>query len=379
MRRRPGPPYSVKTMNNLQETTYVHTLVIGGGQAGLSVGYHLARRGIPFLIVDASHRIGDAWRNRWDSLRLFTPARYAGLAGFPFPARGDSFPTRQEVADYLEAYAERFNLPVRTDVQVERLSRNGERFVAEAGGQRFEAENVIVAMANYQTPRVPSFAEDLDPGILQVHSQCYRNPGQLQKGGVLVVGAGNSGADIAMEVAQTRRTWMSGKESGHIPLRIESAFVRYFLVRLIRFFGHHVLTLSTPIGRKLRPKMLGQATPLVRVKPWDLTAAGIERVPRVVGVRNGRPLLADDRVLDIANVIWCTGYHPGFSWIDLPIFGEKGEPMHERGVVSREPGMYFVGLHYLYSMTSATLLGVGRDAERIARAIESRSRLAPAA
>jgi putative flavoprotein involved in K+ transport len=366
-------------MNNLQETTYVHTLVIGGGQAGLSVGYHLARRGIPFLIVDASHRIGDAWRNRWDSLRLFTPARYAGLAGFPFPARGDSFPTRQEVADYLEAYAERFNLPVRTDVQVERLSRNGERFVAEAGGQRFEAENVIVAMANYQTPRVPSFAEDLDPGILQVHSQCYRNPGQLQKGGVLVVGAGNSGADIAMEVAQTRRTWMSGKESGHIPLRIESAFVRYFLVRLIRFFGHHVLTLSTPIGRKLRPKMLGQATPLVRVKPWDLTAAGIERVPRVVGVRNGRPLLADDRVLDIANVIWCTGYHPGFSWIDLPIFGEKGEPMHERGVVSREPGMYFVGLHYLYSMTSATLLGVGRDAERIARAIESRSRLAPAA
>src|SRR4051812_41709701 len=127
-------------MMKQENTTHVYTLVIGGGQAGLSVGYHLARRGIPFLIVDASHRIGDAWRNRWDSLRLFTPARYAGLSGFPFPARGDSFPTRQEMGDYLESYAKRFHLPVRTDVQVDRLSKNGDGFIAEAGGQRFEAE-----------------------------------------------------------------------------------------------------------------------------------------------------------------------------------------------------------------------------------------------
>ena len=361
------------------ESKRIQTIVIGGGQAGLSVGYHLAKRGIPFLILDANQRIGDAWRNRWDSLRLFTLARYTGLPGFPFPARGYAFPTKEQMADYLESYAERFQLPVRTGVRVDGLSREGDHFVVTAGGLSFEAQQVVVAMANYQTPRVPVFARDLDPTILQMHSHGYRNPGQLKEGGVLVVGVGNSGADIGMEVVRSHKTWISGKESGHIPFPIDSALSRFFLVRLVRFFGHHVLTMSTPIGRKLRPKLLGRAAPLVRVKPEDLTAAGIERVPRVIGVRNARPLLADDRVLDVANVIWCTGYDPGFSWIDLPIFGEDGRPMHERGVVTHAPGIYFIGLHYLYSMTSATVIGVGRDAERISKAIELRTGMTKAA
>ena len=366
-------------MKPQHESTRIQTIVIGGGQAGLSVGYHLAKCGRPFLILDANQRIGDAWRNRWDSLRLFTVARYSGLPGYPFPARGDAFPTKEQMADYLESYARRFQLPVRSGVKVDSLSKRGDHFVVTAGGLRFEAEQVVVAMANYQTPRTPVFARDLDPGILQLHSHDYRNPSQLQKGGVLVVGLGNSGADIGIEVVRSHKTWLSGKESGHIPFPIESALSRFFMVRLVRFFGHHVLTMSTPVGRKLRPKLLGRAAPLVRVKPEDLTAAGIERVPRVVGVRNGRPLLEDDCVLDVANVIWCTGYHPGFSWIDLPIFGEDGRPMHERGVVTRVPGMYFVGLHYLYAMTSATVIGVGRDADHIAKAIESRTGLARAA
>jgi putative flavoprotein involved in K+ transport len=358
-------------MNN-QYSKRIHTLVIGGGQAGLSVGYHLAKRGISFQILDANRRIGDAWRNRWDSLRLFTPARYAGLPGLPFPARGDAFPTKQEMADYLESYAAHFRLPVQTSVRVDRLSKEGDRFVVTAGGQRFESENVVVAMANYQTPRRPEFARELHPSIIQLHSHEYRNPSQLQDGGALIVGAGNSGADIAIEVARTHPTWMSGKESGHIPFPIESFIARFFLVRVVRFIGHHVLTLGTPIGRKLRPKMLHRAAPLVRVKPQDLVNAGIERVSRVVGVRDGWPLLADGRILDVRNVIWCTGYHPGFSWIDLPIFGEDGDPIHERGVVGRVPGMYFVGLHFLYSMSSATVIGIGRDAGRIAKAIAMR-------
>ncbi len=361
-------------MKNDRHYKQVPILVIGGGQAGLAVGYHLARRKLPFLILDANRRIGDAWRNRWDSLRLFTPARYAGLPGLPFPARGDSFPTKNQIADYLEAYANRFDLPVQTGVPVDRVSRDGDRFLVTAGAQRFEAEQVIIAMANYQHPRVPDFARELDPGIRQLHSHQYRNPGQLQDGAVLVVGAGNSGADIAIEVARTRKTWMSGEESGHIPFPIDSFAARHFLVRLVRFIGHHVLTVSTPIGRKLRPKILGQAAPLVRVKPKDLTAAGIERVPRVVGVRDGLPDLADGRALDVANVIWCTGYHPGFSWIDLPVFAPSGEPLHERGVVPHEDGLYFVGLHFLYSMTSATIMGVARDADRIVRAVEAQAR-----
>jgi putative flavoprotein involved in K+ transport len=229
-------------------------------------------------------------------------------------------------------------------------------------------------MANYQTPRTPPFARDLDKRIIQLTAHEYRNPSQLQDGGVLVVGAGNSGADIGIEVARTHKTWISGKESGHIPWDIESFTARYFLVRVMRFVGHHILTVSTPIGRKARPKMLFQAAPLVRVKPWDLINAGIERVPRVVGVRDGRPQLADDRTLDVKNVIWCTGYHHGFPWIKLPIFGEDGLPLHERGVVAQVPGMYFVGLHFLYSMTSSTLFGIGRDANRVVKAIDSRVR-----
>ncbi len=360
-------------MNRQNYFSHIHTIVVGGGQAGLAVGYHLKRHGIPFLILDANERVGDAWRNRWDSLRLFTPARYAGLPGLPFPGRGDGFPTKQDVADYLELYARRFELPVETSARVNLLSKRGNRFVVNTGNQQFESENVVVAMANFQVPRLPDFAKDLDPGIVQLHAHTYRNVSQLEEGGVLIVGAGNSGADIAMDVARTHPTWMSGKESGHLPFPIDGILGRYFMSRVIRFIGHHILTLSTPIGRRKRPALLSRTTPLIRVKPKDLTAAGVKRVPRVVGVSNGQPLLADGCSLEIKNVIWCTGYTSGFSWIDLPIFDEVGQPMHERGIVTRAPGFYFVGLHFLYSMSSATLAGVGRDAERVVEAIKSRA------
>src|SRR4029077_6020203 len=193
-----------------------------------------------------------------------------------------------------------------------------------AGGASFEAENVVVAMGSHQKPRVPAFARELDQKIAQLHSLDYRNPSQLKEGGVLIVGVGNSGADIALEVARTHQTWLSGKESGHVPFRIETFAGRFIFLRIVRFIGHHVLTVATPIGRRLRPTLRFQAAPLIRVKPQDLTAAGIQRVPRVAGVTNGRPVLEDGRVLDVANVIWCTGFTNGFSWIDLPIFGADG-------------------------------------------------------
>jgi putative flavoprotein involved in K+ transport len=288
------------------------------------------------------------------------------------PVRGDSFPTKDQVADYLEEYARHFRLPVRTGIRVNRLRKHGDRFVVDAGGEQFESENVVIAMANYQEPRTPAFASDLDHSIAQLHSHHYRNPSQLQPGPALIVGLGNSGADIALEVAQTHPTIVSGKEPGHIPWRIETFIARNLLIRLVRFVGHHVLSVGSPIGRKLRPKLLHRATALIRVKPKDLTEAGIERVPRVVGVHNGMPLLADKRTLDVKNVIWCTGYEPGFSWIDLPVFDEHGDPMHNAGVVNSVPGVYFVGLHFLYAMTSASFGGIARDAERIAKAVVAR-------
>jgi putative flavoprotein involved in K+ transport len=353
----------------LGERTRVQTLVIGGGQAGLAVGYHLARRGFSFLIIDANERTGDSWRNRWDSLRLFTPARYNALPGMPLPGPAHSFSTKDEVADYLEAYAARFDLPLRMSVKVDRLSRPGDRFVVDAGDQGFEAENVVVAMASHQVPRVPPFAAELDDGVVQLHSGEYRNPSGLQEGGVLVVGMGNSGAEIAMEVATVRPTWLAGKESGLVPFRIDNALAKLVLLPLMfRFIGHRVLTVRTPVGRKARHKHLSHGAPLVRVQPRDLVVAGIERVPRVVGVVDGLPLLADGRILEVRNVIWCTGFRPDFSWIDLPVFGdteEPSEPIHQRGVVVEEPGLYFVGLSFLYAMSSGFLPGVGRDARHV--------------
>ena len=356
-------------------TERIDTIVIGAGQAGLSVGYHLARRGVPFVILDAGERIGDQWRKRWDSLRLFTPARFSSLDGLPFPADADSFPTKDAMGDYLEAYARRFALPVRCGVRVERVSRLGERFLVIAGDQRFEADNVVVAMANYQRPRVPAFANELDPRIVQLHSFDYRNPAQFQEGAVLVVGAGNSGAEIALDAARAHDTCVAGRDTGHVPFRIDGLAARLLLVRLVlRVVFHRILTVATPMGRKVRAKVLHEGGVLVRTKPRDLTAAGITRVPRVAGVRNGLPLLEDGRVLDVANVVWCTGFHPGFSWIDLPVFGPDGEPQHDRGVVSSEPGLYFVGLHFLFAMSSVMIHGVGRDAERIADRISATRR-----
>jgi putative flavoprotein involved in K+ transport len=353
-----------------QRAEHVDTLVIGAGQAGLAVGYHLGRLGLRFLIVDANDRVGDAWRNRWDSLRLFTPNLLNALPGLPYPGDRWDLPSKDEFADYLERYAKDFDLPVQTAVTVNRLARHGQRFVATADDRRFEADNVVVAMSSWQRPRLPGFAAELDPGIVQLHAADYRNPGQLRDGDALVVGAGNSGAEIALELSRTHRVWLSGQPFGVLPFRPTSAVARVLMPFVGRVIFHRVLTTDTPIGRKARPKML-TGDPLIRVKPKDLAAAGAARVPRTVAAAEGLPQLHDGRRLDVANVVWCTGYHPGLSWIDLPVHGPH-EPKHNRGIVEDEPGLYFVGLKFLYSKSSEQIHGVGRDAARIATAIHVR-------
>jgi putative flavoprotein involved in K+ transport len=344
---------------------YVETLVIGGGQAGLAVGYQLSRRDLPYKIVDANPRVGDVWRNRWDSFRLFTPNRLNRLPGMNFPGYRWGFASKNEWADYLAAYARKFDLQIESGIRVERLTRAGDRFVATSGDRRFEADNVVIAMSSWQRPRVPDFASDLDPETVQLHVAEYKNPDQLQAGDVLVVGAGNSGAEIAMEVARTHKVLLSGPSTGAIPFRPESVVGRVLMPIIGRIVFHRVLTTGTPIGKRARAKMISSGEPLIRVKPKDLQAAGVERVPRVTGVQGGSPQLEDGRTVDVANVVWCTGFHPGFSWIDLPVLGPQ-EPLHKRGVVESEPGLYFVGLKFLYSVSSEQIHGVGRDADFIA-------------
>ena len=348
------------------------TIVIGGSQAGLAVGYLLKKRGLPFVILDENDRIGDAWRKRWDSLRLFTPRRYDGLPGMPFPGSPSSYPTKDETADYLAVYANTFGLPVRTGVKVDRLTKAGDRFEVGWGKHTVFAENVVVATGASNTPRVPSFAPELDESIVQLHSKEYRRPSQIQKGTVLVVGAGNSGAEIAMELAPHYKIWLSGPDTGQEPARAGSHLDH--LITPLMWFVATRLTVKTALGRKLRDHFIDppRGIPLGRVRRKDFAPAGIERVPRMTAVKNGYPVLEDGRVLEVSNVIWCTGYAPHYDWIDLSLRTHNGLPIHDRGIVESCPGLYFVGLLFLYSLSSALLGGVGRDAKHIVDHIATR-------
>jgi len=361
-----------------QRTERVETVVVGGGQAGLAVGYHLARQNRPFLILDANARPGDAWRKRWPSLQLYSPALVDGLPGMRFPGPRYAYPTGLDMAEYLETYAARFDLPIANGVRVETLERKDSAYVVSAGERRFVADNVVVATGVFQHehPVIPAFADALDPVIAQLHSADYRGPEQLRDGPVLVVGAAHSGGDIAYEVARAGlATVLSGRDTGQFPLNIHSRLAP-LVFPVMRFAWTRLLTASTPLGRKARPHIRGHGGPLIRVKKRDLEAAGVERVyERTTGVVEGKPQLAEGRVLDVANVVWCTGFQNDYSWIRFPLpQDEDGYPAQNRGAVAASPGLYFTGLCFLHSFSSMLILGAGRDGERVASQIAARAR-----
>lgn len=361
-------------------TQHIETLIIGAGQAGLSTGYHLKQRGRPFLIVDRAERVGDNWRQQWDTLRLYTPAKYDGLPGLPFPADPWHFPGKEEVASYLEQYAVHWDLPVRMSTGIDRLeAAPGGGYVATVGGDTISCDNVVIATGTFgRTPYVPSFAADLHPGITQLHSSQYRRPSQIPLGRVLVVGASHSGMDIAYELASTHSTLLCGRECGQIPVRLESRRAHAFLPLMV-FVFKHVLTRRTPMGRKEMNEVRFHGGPSLRVKRVDLDARDVERdEARVVGVKNGLPLLDGGRVIDVTSVVWCTGFQQIFDWIKLPIFGDDGWPIEYRGVVDASPGVFFCGLSFQYAFSSMIFPGVGRDAEFIARQIDARTRTSAA-
>jgi len=359
----------------MENANRYEVIVIGGGQAGLATGYYLSKAGIRFQILDAGERIGDSWRKRWDSLRLFTPCKYSSLPGLAFPAPKHSFPTKDEMANYLEQYAMHFQLPVRLGVRVDALWREDDLYKIRSVNEIFEAKHVVVAMSNYQYPKIPAVAKELDKEIIQLHSSAYKNPSQLQRGAVLIVGAGNSGAEIAMELCKTHEVQLAGRDTGHVPFEIASRNVQRFIMPvLFRVIFHRMLTTNTFIGRKARAKMLSQGAPLIRQKPKNLLQAGIKRASRLMGVKNGKPMLENGEIAEVKNVIWCTGFYPRFSWIDLPVFKDE-EPLQERGAVNNEPGLYFVGLHFLFAFSSSMIQGIGRDAKHVVEVIKNRQKI----
>ena len=339
-------------------------IVIGGGQAGLAAGYHLSRAGIPFLILDAGTHAGESWRQRWDSLELFTPARYSSLPGLPFPGDPGHYPGKDEVAGYMQDYARAFALPIRHGTRVSSLERcagGGYRLETDSG--RYEAAQVIVATGAYQQPRIPAIAAGLSSAVAQLHSAAYRNPGQIPGRTVLVVGAANSGAQIAADLAPAHQVWLSrGAPIRRLPRRI--------LGIPIHSLGDHLGLIAAPFdtwrGRTQRGDLLVGASLRQLARRH-----GIKLLGRATGAAGRTIRFADGQELDADTVIWATGYRPDYSWIHAPVLGPDGLPRHQRGVTG-SPGLYFLGMHNQYSRGSSLIYWVRHDAAYIVSHIRAR-------
>jgi putative flavoprotein involved in K+ transport len=348
--------------------------VIGGGQAGLAMGYHLARQGRDFVILDAAPRVGHSWRTRWDSLTLFTPARYSGLPGLPFPGDPEHLPRKDEVADYLELYTRAFALPVRSGEAVVSLrgSPGEQGFEIETARARYRADQVVVATGPFQRPSIPALAAGLPGEILQLHSSEYRSPAQIASGGgVVVVGGGNSGVQIAAELSASRPTWLSvGEKLPRLPERWLGRSVFWWLERL----GLMDVTVGSRIGRRVsaRDGLIGGSPETIARE------RGVRLLGRVERVEDGRLVTGAGERVDAAAVVWATGFRPDFRWIQPPVLDGAGRPVHARGVTG-VPGLYFLGLPWQHTRGSALIGWVGRDAAYLAARVDERARAGRAA
>jgi putative flavoprotein involved in K+ transport len=332
-------------------------VVVGAGQAGLAMGYFLARQGRRFLIVDGANSIGAPWRDRWDSLTLFTPRRYDSLPGLEFPGDPEGYPGRDEVIDYLERYAETFDLPIATDSAVRTLSRRDGHFVLELkSASTVEAEQVVIATGPFQVPRIPRFASTLAPEVFQAHSTGYRKPADLPKGTVLVVGGGNTGFQIAQELAATHQVHLAvGTRQTPLPQRFLGRDLFSWLERL----GLLQRTVDSRLGQRMSKRDF-----LIGSSPRGVKRHRVHMRPRAVEVSGRTVTFADGSSLDVDAVIWATGYRLDHSWIDLPINDETGALRHRRGVTDVR-GLYFLGLTWQYTRGSALLGWVKDDAAYI--------------
>jgi putative flavoprotein involved in K+ transport len=343
------------------DKVHFNTVIIGAGQSGLAAAYYLKKANEEFIILEVEDQAGNSWRKRWDSLRLFTPAQHDGLPGFPFPSARGTLPSKNEMADYLSDYIERFSLPVQFGTKVIELQKTKEGYLVLTSKGNMVADHVIVATGTNPYAHIPGFAADLDQDIVQIHSSEYKNPLLFPAQDTLVVGAGTSGVEIAIELSKSRPVMIAGKGTPHIP-----DLVFRLLGTLYWWFIHYILTIRTPIGRKVGPHILHGGAPLISVSMKEVEKAGIKQLPRLKGVHKGLPLLDNGQTLTVTSIVWATGYKPDFSWIKFDVAGNSGWPKTKRGISEDFPGLYFVGLVFQYGLTSGLVGGVGRDAKFVA-------------
>jgi putative flavoprotein involved in K+ transport len=341
----------------------VDVVVVGGNQAGLAIAWHLQRQGLNFVVLEAGPEVGHVWRSRWDSLKLFTPAQYDSLPGMAFPAPADTYPTKDPVADYLRAYVAAFDLPVRLDARVTGLTRTDEGFEVQAADQTWRARQVVVATGPFQVPFVPPMAAKLDPAVTQLHSADYRNPQALPEGPVLVVGGGNSGFQIAEELAATRTVDLSiATTYPMLPQRLAGRDLFWWLTRL----GLLKVTVSSRPGRRMSRRDF-----VIGTNRRRLERAGVRFRPRLVDADGRTVRFADHRLLeDVGVVVWATGYRSDYDWIHIPGVVREGHVIHRRGV-AEVPGLYFLGLSWQHTRGSALLGFVNDDATFLADRIQA--------
>ncbi|MBM7649010.1 putative flavoprotein involved in K+ transport [Bacillus ectoiniformans] len=332
-------------------------LIIGGGQAGLVMGYYLSQSRVSFLIVDKEKAVGETWRSRYDSLILFTPRSYSSLPGLKLPGRQNEFPTRDDMVQYLETYATTFSLPIQHETEVLSLVKKEKQFEVQTNKGTFHAKQVIVATGPFQKPSIPDISKQADSAIIQMHSSQYKQPAQLQEGAVLVVGGGNSGTQIAVELAEKHDVYLSvGQKIRFLPITIasKSIFWLFDLLGLLNasresFFGKKLQAQGDPIfGYELKEQ---------------LQKGTIKLKPRTKNIQKNEVFFEDNHSIKVSNIIWATGFFSDYQWMDIPeLFDEKGKPIHQRGITQVE-GLYFLGLPWQHRRGSSLLLGVGEDAK----------------
>lgn len=342
-------------------------VIVGAGQAGLAMGYWLSKSQTPkkFLIIDKVSRVGEVWRKRYDSLVLFTPRAYSSLPGLALEGNGHEFPTKNEIADYLENYAIHFNLPIQLETEVQKVEEEKEFFSVYTNKGTFHSKQVVVASGPFRTPFIPTINKNLCPEILSIHSSEYKNSSQLQPGNVLIVGGGNSGAQIAAELSESREVHLSvGQKVRYFPLTIfrKSSFWWFDKIGILK------ATNDSWVGEKIQksgdPIFGFELKKLVKERKVQLH-------PRTVSIINKLVKFADNQELDVQNIIWATGFKEDYSWIHIEgIINEVGKPIHNRGITNKK-GFYFLGLPWLHKRGSSLLLGVGEDAEFLIKTIEN--------
>jgi putative flavoprotein involved in K+ transport len=355
-----------ETSQNASPNRLLDAVVVGAGQAGLTIAWHLKRQGLRFVVLEAGSELGHTWRDRWDSLKLFTPAQYDGLPGMPFPAPADTYPTKDPVADYLQTYVTAFDLPVRLSARVTSLTRTNDGFQVRTADDTLQTRQVVVATGPFQVAFVPSAAEGLEPSVTQVHGAHYRNPEALPSGPVLVVGGGNSGLQIAEELAATRQVDLSiGERAPMLPQRLARRDLFWWLTRL----GLLRVTADSRLGRRASRREF-----IIGTNKRRLRKAGVRFRPRLVEADGRTVRFADGSALHgVGVVVWATGYRSDYTWMHIPGAIEQGRAVHRRGLTNI-PGLYFLGLSWQHTRGSALLGFVNNDAAYLADQIAAHHR-----